>query len=227
MPAKMRRMSTATLGLPEAVQEYVLRFGVREPPILARLREETSLLPLAQMQIAPEQGALLAMLVELIGARKCLEVGTFTGYSSLAVALALPPDGRIVCCDSSEEWTAVARRYWREAGVEDKVTLRLGPAIKTLDDLLAHGDEGTFDFAFLDADKEPYPDYYERILRLLRQGGLLAIDNVFGAGRVADATEDDPQVRGVRALNERIAADERVTLAMVPIADGVTLVRTR
>jgi len=216
-----------SVGLPADLQAYLSRVGYREPPILARLRDETSRLPNAGMQIAPEQGAFMGLLVELIGAKRCIEVGTFTGYSSLAVALALPADGRIVCCDVSEEWTAVARRYWREAGVEDKVELRLGPALETLDALLADGSEGTFDFAFLDADKEPYPDYADRLLRLLRTGGLLAVDNVFGAGRIADPKVDSAAIQGTRTLNDRLRNDERVTLAMVPIADGLTLARKR
>jgi predicted O-methyltransferase YrrM len=220
-------MSNTSLGLPDDLHEYLLRIGVREPPLLARLREETAALPEHQMQIAPEQGAFMALLVELLGARRCIELGTFTGYSSLVVALALPRDGRIVCCDVSEEWTAVARRYWAEAGVADKVDLRLGPALETLDKLLAEGAGGTFDFAFLDADKGLYPGYYERLVELLRPGGLLAIDNVFGAGRIADPTVDDPQVIAIRQLNERVVGDERVSLSTVPIADGLTLARKR
>ena len=219
-------MTKISHGLEPALHDYLLRVGVREPALLARLREETATLPMSQMQIAPEQGAFMGLLVELIGARRCLEIGTFTGYSSLAVALHLPADGTIVCCDVSEEWTAVARRYWREAGVEHKVDLRLGPALATLDDLIAGGEHGTFDFAFLDADKEPYPTYYERILELLRPGGLLAIDNVFGSGKV-QGTRREPQLDGIRALNEKAAADERVTIAMLPIADGLTLARKR
>jgi predicted O-methyltransferase YrrM len=220
-------MTNVSTGLDPALHAYLLRVGVREPPILARLREETAGLPMHQMQIAPEQGALMGLLVELIGARRCLELGTFTGYSSLAVALRLPRDGTIVCCDLSEEWTSIARRYWREAGVEGKVDLRLAPALETLDTLLSDGQDRTFDFAFLDADKELYPTYYERIFELLRPGGLLAVDNVFGGGSVADATDADPRLAAIRELNDRIARDERVSVAMVPIADGLTLVRRR
>lgn len=220
-------MSTASVGLPDDLQAYLRRVGVREPAILRRLRDETAPMPMRDMQIAPEQGAFMALLVELIGARRCLELGTFTGYSSLAVALALPPDGRIVCCDVSDEWTSVARRYWAEAGVADKVDLRLGPALDTLDALLADGQAGTFDFAFLDADKESYPAYYERIVELLRPGGLLAIDNVFGGGRIADESDQDPRIVATRRMNERVATDERVSIALVPIADGLTLVRKR
>jgi caffeoyl-CoA O-methyltransferase len=220
-------MSNTSLGLPDDLHEYLLRIGVREHPLLTRLREETAAIPEHQMQIAPEQGAFMALLVELLGARRCIELGTFTGYSSLAVALALPPGGRIVCCDVSEEWTSIARRYWAEAGVSDRVDLRLGPALATLDGLIAEGAGGTFDFAFLDADKELYPDYYERLIELLRPGGLLAIDNVFGAGKVADPGADDARLQAIRRLNDRVAGDERVSLSTVPIADGLTLARKR
>lgn len=220
-------MSNVSVGLPDDLQSYLVRVGVREPEILQRLREETAPLPMAQMQIAPEQGAFMSLLVELIGARRCLELGTFTGYSSLAVAMAMPADGRIVCCDISDEWTSIARRYWAEAGVADKVDLRLGPALDTLDGLLADGQAGSFDFAFLDADKENYPVYYERIIDLLRPGGLLAIDNVFGGGRITDDANRDPRIEATRRMNERAATDERVSIALVPIADGLTLARKR
>jgi predicted O-methyltransferase YrrM len=220
-------VSVKSHGLSDELHAYVVQFGVREPPILTRLREETARLPEQDMQIAPEQGALMALLVEMIGARRCLELGTFTGYSSLAVALALPPDGRIVCCDVSKEWTDVARRYWADAGVEDRVELRLAPAMETLEKLLADGQADTFDFAFLDADKRNYPAYYERILSLLRPGGLLCVDNVFWGGDVVRAEVDDEDVRAVRALNERVAIDDRVTISTVPIADGLTLARKR
>lgn len=220
-------MTNVSAGLDPALHAYLLRVGVREPPILAHLREETSGLPMHEMQIAPEQGAFMGLLVELIGARRCLELGTFTGYSSLAVALHLPADDTIVCCDVSEEWTSIARRYWREAAVDNKVDLRLAPALETLDRLIADGQSRTFDFAFLDADKELYPTYYERILELLRPGGLLAVDNVFGGGRIADPTDADPRLAAIRELNERIARDDRVSVAMVPIGDGLTLVRRR
>ncbi|RPH32180.1 MAG: SAM-dependent methyltransferase, partial [Chloroflexi bacterium] len=179
------------------------------------------------MQIAPEQGALMALLAELVGARRCVEVGTFTGYSSLAVALAMPPDGSLVCCDISREWTDVARRYWERAGVADKIELRLGPALDSLDAMLAEGMAGTFDFAFLDADKDRYPEYSDRLLALLRSGGLLAIDNVFWGGDVADPAVDDPSVRAIRSMNQALAENGRVSLAMVPIADGLTLARKR
>ena len=184
-------------------------------------------MPMGQMQIAPEQGQFMALLVELIGAKRTLEVGVFTGYSSLCVALALPPGGRIVACDSSEEWTAVARRYWREAGVDGKIDLRLGPAVETLDSLLAAGEAGRFDFAFIDADKTEYADYYERILELLRPGGLVAVDNVLWSGSVADPAKSDDDTVAIRAFNEKLLGDERVSLSLVPIADGLTLARKR
>ena len=220
-------MANASMGLPADLEQYLVKHGVREPEILARLRDETALIPQHNMQIAPEQGALLALLVELTGAKRCLEIGTFTGYSSLIVALAMPPDGTIVCCDVSEEWTAVARRYWAEAGVADRVDLRLAPALETLDALLADGAEGTFDFAFIDARKSEYPDYHERVVRLLRSGGLAAYDNVLWGGAVADESKQDEDTLAIRRLNDRLATDERVTIAMLPLADGVTLARKR
>jgi caffeoyl-CoA O-methyltransferase len=220
-------VSNATLGLPDELHAYLLDVGVREPDLLRQLRAETAAMPEHDMQIAPEQGALMALLVELTGARRCLEVGTFTGYSSLSVALALPADGRLVCCDLSREWTDIARRYWVQAGVADRIELRLGPALDTLDAMVAEGLAGTFDFAFLDADKDNYPAYADRILTLLRRGGLMAIDNVFWGGEVAQPEVDNVSVRGIRELNRMLASDERVSLSMVPIADGLTLARKR
>jgi predicted O-methyltransferase YrrM len=220
-------MSNVSMGLPPEMQDYLVRHGVREPEILRRLRDETAPIPQHDMQIAPEQGALLSLLVELLGAKRAIELGTFTGYSSLVTMLAMPPDGTMVCCDISDEWTSVARRYWAEAGVADRVELRLGPALETLDELLASGAEGTFDFAFIDASKREYPDYHERIVRLLRSGGLAAYDNVFWDGGVIDESMQDEDTLGVRRLNERLAADERVSISMIPVADGVTLARKR
>ena len=205
--------------------DYLLASSVRESAVLARLRAETARLPMAAMQIAPDQGQFMAWLVQLIGAKRTLEVGVFTGYSALWVAQALPQDGGIVACDVSEEWTRVARRYWEEAGVAHKIDLRLGPALQTLDDLLAQGQAGTFDFAFIDADKTRSADYYERVLRLLRRGGVMAIDNVLWDGRVAESAADDPDTVALRALNAKIAADSRVMAVMLPLADGLTLVR--
>lgn len=220
-------MTATTIGLPDDVHAYVLRWGLREPDILARLREETAAHPRSSMQIAPEQGAVLGLLVELLGARRCLEIGTFTGYSSLAVALSLPDDGRIVCCDVSDEYTSVARRYWAEAGVEDRVDLRLGPAVETLDALLAAGAAGTFDLAFIDADKGGYPAYWERCVDLVRPGGVIAIDNVLWGGSVADPSVVDADTLTLRRVNERVASDPRVRHVLLAIADGMTIARKR
>ncbi len=216
-------MSSGSIGLSQELNTYLERVGVREPDVLRSLREETALMPQAQMQIAVEEGALLSLLVKLLAARRILEVGTFTGYSSTAMALAMPGDGRIVCCDISREFTDVARRTWAAASVDDRVELRLGPALETLDDLLQEGASASFDLAFIDADKANYAGYYERALRLVRPGGLIAIDNVLWSGRVADPGVTDADTEAIRALNAAIALDERVDLAMVPIADGVTL----
>jgi len=216
-------MSNRTINMTDEVVDYVRRVGVREHPALARLREETAGMPMAQMQIAPEQGAFMAMLVQLIGARRILEIGTFTGYSSTAMALALPADGRILCCDVSREWTDVAQRAWTEAGVRDRVELRLAPATQTLAEL----DNDSFDLAFIDADKTGYDAYYEGCLRVVRPGGLILIDNTLQDGRVADASADDENVRAIRALNDKIADDERVDTVLLPLADGLTMARVR
>lgn len=181
----------------------------------------------ARMQIGPDQGQFMQLLVKSLGARKCLEVGVFTGYSALAVALALPDDGRIIACDVSEEYTAIAKRYWERADVTRKIDLRIAPAIQTLDNLLDSGQRGAFDFAFIDADKVNYDAYYERCLALLRPNGLIAIDNVFWSGRVADSAEQDEDTQALRALNAKVGRDERVDVSMVPIGDGVTLVLKR
>lgn len=220
-------MSNRTLQLSDELYAYALRVGVREPELLRQLREETAQLPMARMQISAEQGALMAMLVRLMDARRCLEVGTFTGYSSLSVALALPADGRVVCCDVSVEWTDVARRYWTTAGVAERIELRIGPALDTLESLLADGGADSFDFAFIDADKASYDGYYERALRLVRPGGAIAIDNVLWSGRVIDDADQSADTKAIRALNARIASDERVDEVLVPIGDGLTLVRRR
>jgi predicted O-methyltransferase YrrM len=220
-------MSGRSIGLSEELHAYLMGTGVREPEVLARLRVETAALPEARMQIAPEEGALLAMLVRLTGAKRCLEIGTFTGYSSTAVALALPADGHLVCCDVSREWTEVARRTWDAAGVADRVEVRLGPATETLSALLAEGGAGTFDLAFIDADKPNYDAYLEGCLRLVRRGGLIVIDNVLWSGRVADPSDTDESTLAIRALNAKLAGDERVDLSMIPVADGLTLARVR
>jgi predicted O-methyltransferase YrrM len=220
-------VSNSTLGLSEALHAYLLEVGVREPDVLKRLRAETEALPQHSMQIAPEQGAFMTLLVGLIGARRCIEVGTFTGYSSTCIASALPQDGLLVCCDVSTEWTDVAQRYWAEAGVADRIDLRIAPAVETLDAMIAAGESETYDFAFIDADKGGYAAYYERLLQLVRPGGLLALDNVLWGGDVADPAVDDDNTRAIRAINATIAADERVSPVMLPLADGVTLARKR
>jgi len=220
-------MSNRTLTLTDALYDYLLANSLREPPLLARLREETAKLPFARMQIAPEQGQFMRLLAELIGARRTIEVGTFTGYSTLSVALALPADGRLIACDVSEEYTAIARRYWAEAGLADRIELRLGPAVETLAGLISAGGAGGYDFAFIDADKESYDRYYEQCLTLLRPGGLLAIDNMLWGGAVVDAADQTAETRAIRALNGKVHGDERVSAAMVPVGDGLTLARKR
>jgi predicted O-methyltransferase YrrM len=226
-------MANRSIGLSEELHDYLMGVGVREPEVMRRLRDETAAIPQHDMQIAPEQGAFMSLLVRAIGARRCLEIGTFTGYSSTAVALALPPDGLLVCCDVSREWTDIARRAWTDAGVAERVELRIGPALETLDAMLADGPDGsageagTFDFAFIDADKGNYDNYYERCLQLVRPGGLIAIDNVLWSGKVADSSVTDETTSLMRALNAKIAADERVDVSMLPLADGLTLARVR
>ena len=220
-------MANRTLDLTDQVYDYLLEVSLREPPVLARLREETAGLPLSIMQIAPEQGQFMRLLVQILGAKRCLEIGTFTGYSSLSVALGLPADGQIIACDVSVDFTEIALRYWAEAGVADKIDLRLGPAIETLDDLLKEGAAGSFDFAFIDADKENYAPYYERCLKLIRPGGLIAVDNVLWNGSVADPEKTDADTLAIRELNQKLRDDERVDISMVPIGDGLTLARKR
>lgn len=216
-------MSNRTLSLTDELVDYVQRLGVREHPALARLRERTAPMPQHEMQIAPEQGAFMRLLVQLTGARRILEIGTFTGYSSTAMALALPSDGRITCCDVSREWTDLAREAWADAGVADRVELRIGPAVETLAAL----EDDSFDLAFIDADKTGYDAYYEGCLRVVRPGGLILIDNVLQGGRVTDPSATDENVTAIRALNEKIAADERVDHVLLPLADGLTMVRRR
>ena len=216
-------MSNRTLTLTDDLVAYVKRVGVREHPALAKLRDDTARMPNAQMQIAPEQGAFMALLVQLTGARRILEIGTFTGYSSTVMALALPPDGRMTCLDVSREWTDRARQAWADAGVAEKVDLRIGPAAESLAEL----DDDAYDLAFIDADKTGYDAYYEGCLRVVRSGGLILIDNVLQAGRVVDESADDDNVRAIRALNDKIAADERVDMTLLPLADGLTMARVR
>ena len=215
------------LALDDRLYGYVLEHSGREPAVLRELREETAPMEHAGMQIGFDQARLMALLVKLAGARRCIEVGVFTGYSSLAVALALPADGRIVACDVSEEWTAIARRYWQKAGVAERIELRLGPAAQTLDAMLARGEAGRHDFAFIDADKSSYRDYYEKCLELMRPGGLIAVDNTLWSGEVADPSRQGRDTRALRAFNDALARDDRVDLAMLTVGDGVTLARKR
>ncbi len=220
-------MTKATTGLDPALYDYILKTTLREPEILARLRRETDSHPRAGMQISPDQGQLLALLVELLGARRVIEVGTFTGYSSLAMALALPDGGEMVCCDVSEEYTSVARRYWAEAGLEERIILRLAPALETLDALITEGRTGAFDMAFIDADKENYQNYFERCLTLIRPSGLIVIDNVLWNGRVLDPTDNSVDTQAIRAFNAGLKDDDRVTVSLLSVADGLTLARKR
>jgi predicted O-methyltransferase YrrM len=220
-------MSRTSFLLPEPLAEYYASVALREPAIFAELRHETAKLPQAVMQIAPEQGQLMALLVRLMGAKRCIEVGVFTGYSSMAVAGALPDDGELLACDVSEEWCAMARRYWVKAGVQRKIRLVLAPAKQTLDRELEAGKAGAYDFAFIDADKTAYRDYYERCLQLLRTGGLIAVDNTLWSGRVADPADTGADTVALRDFNAFVGRDERVDLCLLPIADGLTLLRKR
>src|ERR1043166_9557381 len=219
-------MSTSSFLLSDALGAYYQKVAVREPPLLERLRSETAAMPMARMQIAAEEGQLLDLLIKLIGAKRCVEVGVFTGYSSLVTALALPSDGKLLACDVNREWTDIARRYWQEAGVDSKIELKLAPALQTLDAEIGKG-AGRYDFAFIDADKENYVHYYERCLKLLRAGGLIAVDNTLWSGRVADPSVKDADTNAIRAFKEHVSRDARVDFCLVPIADGVTLARKR
>jgi O-methyltransferase len=220
-------MGHGITGWDDTVSDYIIRLGTQETALMRELREETTALPESGMQIGPDQGQLLGFLARLIGARRALEIGTFTGYSALAVAQALPPDGTLICCDISEVWTATGRRYWQRAGVADRIDLRLGPALETLAALERQGEAGQFDLAFIDADKENYDRYYEACLRLIRPGGLIAIDNVLWEGKVADPADDRASTAALKALNRKIRGDDRIDLCLLPIGDGVTLVRPR
>jgi predicted O-methyltransferase YrrM len=211
----------------ERLEAYIVATGTRETAIMARLRAETDPLPASGMQIGADQGAFLGLLIRLTGVKRALEIGTFTGYSALAVASALPEDGHLTCCDVSEEWTSIGRRYWDEAGVAGKITLKIAPATETLAALEAAGEGHRFDFAFIDADKESYDSYYESCLRLVRPGGLIAIDNVLWDGKVADPEDQTPSTVALRALNAKIREDRRVDFSLLPIGDGLTLVRPR
>ena len=218
-------MSNKTICITEELYEYMLSVSLREPAVLHELRRETALDEHANMQISPEQGQFMALLVRLLGARKTLDIGVYTGYSSLCIGLALPRDGRVIACDLNPEWTDTAKRYWRKAGVADKIKLRLAPAQQTLEGLLAEKAAAAFDFAFIDADKKNYDMYYEYCLELIRPGGLIAIDNVLWDGAVADESVNDVDTMAIRSLNNKIHADPRVEISLVPIADGLTLTR--
>jgi predicted O-methyltransferase YrrM len=219
-------MSRRTLNLDDTVYDYLLAHSLREHPEQAALRKATADHPRANMQISPEQGQLMALLVKLIGARRTIEIGTFTGYSALTVALALPPDGRVLACDISAEYTETGKPYWQRAGVAGKIELVIAPATGTLDARIAAGESERYDFAFIDADKTGYDTYYERCLQLVRAGGLIAIDNTLWGGDVARPAQDD-DTRALQALNDKLHRDERVDMALLPIGDGLTLARKR
>ncbi len=220
-------MSSRTINMSDKLLAYLRENALREPKLFRRLRDETAKLPDASMQISPEQGQFMMLLIELLDCRRAIEIGTFTGYSALCAASAMPEDGRLIACDISEEWTSVARRYWREAGVDHKIDLRLAPAAETLAELMAQGRSDTFDFAFIDADKAGYLGYYEQCLALLRSGGLLAVDNALWGGRVADETAKDADTATIRELTLKARDDERVTASLIPIGDGLLLARKR
>jgi len=220
-------MSRQTINLTDDLRNYLVSVSVREPEILKALRDETAKLENAQMQISPEQGQFMSLLVKMLGAKNTIEVGTFTGYSALVTALALPDDGKVVACDVSEEWTSIGRRYWKKAGVSDKINLRIAPAAETLQKMVDDGEEEKYDFAFIDADKTGYDAYYELCLKLVRPSGLLAFDNVLRSGRVLEKEDPDASTAAIQALNEKIYQDERIDLSMVPISDGLTLALKR
>ena len=220
-------MSKRTLNLTEPLYEYLLSVSLRETDVMKALREETRRLPMAMMQISPEQGQFMRLLIKLMGAQRAIEVGTFTGYSALAVASALPNDGKLICCDIDRDWTSIARRYWRKAGVDHKIDLHLAPALETLQGLVESGQQGRIDFAFIDADKENYLKYYEQCLTLIRPGGLIAIDNTLWDGDVINQSNQTPETVAIRAFNQAIAKDARVEISLLPIADGLTLARKR
>lgn len=216
-------MSNQTLNLNSQLYEYLLSVSLREADILRELRHETAKHPMGIMQISPEQGQFMSLLIQLIGAKKTLEIGVFTGYSTMAVALALPDNGKIIACDNNQEFTDIARKYWQKAGIEAKIDLKIAPALETLQQLIDKGEAETFDFAFIDADKSNYDSYYEKSLVLVRKGGIIAIDNVLWGGKVADSTIQDNRTTKIRALNEKIYQDSRVNLSLLPIGDGLTL----
>jgi predicted O-methyltransferase YrrM len=221
-------MSNQSIQLTDNLHQYLLDNSLHEPEILAKLRQQTAEHPLTDMQISPEQGQLMGLLVKLINAKKCLEIGVFTGYSSLAVALNLPDDGKIVACDVSVEFTSIAQQYWQAAGVSHKIDLQIAPALETLDRLIDNGETETFDFAFIDADKNNYAAYYDRCFQLVRSGGLILVDNVLWYGRVADPTMDkDKRTQAIKKINQQIHQDDRVQITMLPIGDGLTIARKK
>ena len=220
-------MTGRTLNLDDALYQYLLDVSLRESPLLRRLREETAQLPTAHWQIAPEQGQFMALLVQLTGARKLLEIGTFTGYSALCMAMAAGEEGRLICCDLPGEYNAIARRYWHEAGVAERIELRLAPALETLGVLEKSGHGESFDLVFIDADKAGYPIYLEHALALLRRGGLLIFDNVLWSGRVLEAAAESADTRAIQRLNRSLRHDSRVDLSLLPLGDGLTLCRKR
>lgn len=220
-------MTTRTLNLDDTLYQYLLDVSLRDSPIKARLRAETAALPMSRWQVAPEQGQFLALLVKLIGARRLLEVGTFTGYSALCMAEALPADGHLLCCDLPGDYNETARSYWQEAGVDTRIELRLGPALSTLESLMAGGEDGRFDLVFIDADKARYPTYFEYALNLLRSGGLVVFDNVLWSGRVLEVEPESDDTRAIQQLNRALKEDPRVDYSLVPIGDGMSLCRKR
>ncbi|MDR6610275.1 class I SAM-dependent methyltransferase [Pseudomonas synxantha] len=220
-------MTARTLNLDDALYQYLLDVSLRETPLLKRLRDETQALPMARWQVAPEQGQFLALLVKLTGARRLLEVGTFTGYSALCMAGALPADGSLICCDIPGDYNAIARRYWQEAGLAGRIDLRLAPALETLAELERQGQGESFDLVFIDADKANYPGYLEHALRLLRVGGLAVFDNTLWSGRVLEANPESADTRAIQTLNRALKDDVRVDLSLLPLGDGLTLCRKR
>ncbi len=220
-------MSSKTIFLNQAVYDYLCDVSLHESEVMTALRKETAELEMAVMQIAPEQGQFMTLLVQLLGVRNAIEIGTFTGYSALAIAMGLPDDGCLLACDVSQEWTAIGRKYWQRAGQAHKINLRLAPALETLNALLADGKAGEFDFAFIDADKENYRNYYERCLQLLRPGGLIVVDNVLWGGSVADSENKKPDTCAIREFNLFVKSDARVDISMIPMGDGLSLIRKK
>ena len=217
-------MSNRTLSIDDRTYDYLCNVAINEPELLTQLREETAQLDYSVMQISPEQGQFMSLLIKLMGAKRAIEIGTFTGYSSICVANAMPDDGQLICCDTSPQWTAVAEKYWAIAGLQDKITLHTQPAEKTLEMLLGEGAQGSFDFIFIDADKQNYIKYYEMALSLLRKGGMMAVDNTLWSGAVADPDNNEPGTRAIRRFNDMVKNDQRVTKSLVTIGDGLTLI---